>query len=116
MNGYELCERAHIRLGIANEDGFALQKNTSRRDLEFLNQILSDLKIEPLKELSDKIECAPNITEAICCGITMLISFCEGETEKNKHYTSVYNAKRAAVLGVAERVEDTIPTTEGGGI
>ena len=116
MNGYELCARAYTRLGLGNEDCFRPENNTSQRDLEFLNQILQDLKLESVTELSCEIKCSENKAEAICCGVAMLVSFCEGETEKNQFYTSLYNAKRAAILSSTEKIEDTIPVAESGGV
>lgn len=114
MNGYELCEKAYIRLGFNNKNTFSPHSSTSKRDLEFVNQILEDLRLNQLKELSCKVECSKEQAEAVCSGVAMLLSMCEGETEKNRLYTAVYNAKRAAVLGNVSKIEDTLPKAESG--
>lgn len=116
MNGYELCEKAFLRLGFDNENNISLHNRSSRRTLEFINQIAEDLKIKPLNELSEELELTREETEAVCSGVAMLFSLTEGETAKNQFYTDIYNAKRAAVLSKTLRIEDTLPTAESGDI
>lgn len=114
MKGYELLKGAFLRLGINNDT--ELLDGTSKRDLEFINQILTDLKLSPIEELSEEVECSAVVGEAVCCGIAMLLSFALGEQDKNQIYTAIYNAKRATVLCKTEKIEDVLPQAEGGAL
>ena len=116
MNGYEIIKSAFLRLGLNNETEISLHGKTSKRDLEFINQIAEDLNIAPLKELSQTIEWTQKEIQAIISGVVMLLSFTECETEKNQFFTSVYNAKRASLLGEISKIEDTLPVSESGDI
>ena len=44
----------------------------------------------------------------------MLLAVSEGETEKNKLFAQIYNAKRAAVLCETQSVEDKLPSVSYG--
>ena len=114
MNGYEIYDKAALRLGYkgTGENG-VLDARIMARSLEFINQIAADLKIFPVEDLSQKIDCSPEKTEALCCGVAMLMSLCEGDANKNVIFTAIYNAKRASVLSAKELIEDTLPSLEG---
>lgn len=112
MKGFELLKGAFLRLGINNST--ELLEGTSKRDLEFINQILIDLKITPITELSQEVKCNDNQAEAVCCGLAMLLSFVLGEGDKNAIYTAIYNAKRANLLCKTEKIEDVLPKAESG--
>lgn len=114
MTGYELLKGAFLRLGINNDT--ELLDGTSKRDLEFINQILIDLKLSPITELSEEVKCSAAEAEAVCCGIAMLLSFTLGEEDKNQIYTAIYNAKRATVLCKTEKIEDVLPKAESGAL
>ena len=45
----------------------------------------------------------------------MLMAFSEGDTGKDKLFTEIYNAKRAALLSKTDYVIDNLPVTESGG-
>lgn len=109
MNGYEIFKRALIRLGFSD-----YENRLSSKALEFINQICLDLKLSTVKNLSEEIKLSSEQEEALCCGIAMLLSFSEGDSEKNKLYCDLYNSKRASVLSKVCFVEDTLPKMSGG--
>lgn len=114
MNGYDIYDRAIIRLGYKSTGKTEItDSGIMIRAVEFINQIAIDLKLGPIKDLSDKIECSNEFSEALCCGVAMLISLSEGDANKNVIFTALYNAKRAAVLSSKAFIEDTLPTMEG---
>jgi len=114
MNGYDIYKKAIARLGIDSGDEITLDNTGFLHILECTNQILHDLKLNPVKELSEEIMHDASALEAICCGVTMLLALSEGETEKNQIFTAIYNAKRAALLGKTSHIEDTLPVSESG--
>ncbi len=110
MSGYDLFKKALVRLSYTNS-----YNKLSNKALEFINQICIDLKLPTIESLSDKIEQENEIKEALCCGIAMLLTLSEGDSEKNSIYTNLYNSKRAAVLSKVTYVEDVLPKTQNGG-
>lgn len=117
MNGYDIYSKATIRLGYTPaSEGSEFSSETLAHALELINQIISDLKLEPIKSLSDDINCSDEQAEALCCGTAMLLSFIESDTEKNQIYTNIYNAKRASALSKTEHITDTLPTPESDGV
>lgn len=114
MTGYEICERAKVKAGVGSCDAFYHDANNSRRDLEFLNQILCDLNLKEISELSCEVGCDEKTAQAVCCGVAMLWSLCDSEAEKHRVHTAIYNAKRALVLGKIQKIEDTLPIAESG--
>lgn len=116
MNGYDIYSKATIRLGYTPaSEGSEFSSETLSHVLELINQIIADLKLPPIESLSEDINCSNELSEALCCGTAMLLSFLESDTEKNQIYTNIYNAKRAAVLSKNERILDTLPTPESDG-
>ncbi len=109
MSGYDIFKRAVIRLGFSD-----YENRLSSRAIEFINQICIDLKINTVERLSQEIEISDELCEALCCGVAMLLSFSEGDSEKNKLYCDLYNSKRASVLSKVCFVEDTLPKMSGG--
>ena len=116
MNGYEICKSAFLRLGFDNETEISLHKNNSARDLEFINQIAEDLNLSTLEELSQTPEWSKKEIQAVISGLTMMLSVYEGDTSKNQIFTTIYNARRAAILGKISKIEDTLPVSESGDI
>ncbi len=114
MNGYEIYDRAMIRLGYK-----AIGKNEIQdvgimgRAAEFINQIAVDLGLKPIEDLSDNIDCSDELSEALCCGVAMLISLSDSDANKNVIFTALYNAKRATVLSGRAFIEDNLPIAEG---
>ena len=114
MNGYDIYDRAMIRLGFkATGKNEIMDAGIMSRAEEFINQIAADLKLRPIENLSDNIDCSAELSEALCCGVAMLISLSEADANKNVIFTALYNAKRAAVLSGKTFIEDTLPTAEG---
>ena len=116
MNGYEICKKAFLMMGFDNGNEIMLHNHNSARDFEMINQIASDLKLVCPNELSDETGWSDEETQAVISGVAMLLSFIEGEIVKNQWFTSVYNAKRAALLGRVEKIEDTLPVGESGDV
>ena len=114
MNGYEIYDKAALRLGYKGTgNNGILDTRIMGRALEFINQIALDLKLKAVADLSENIDCSSETAEALCCGVAMLMSFCEGDTNKNAIFTAIYNAKRSALLSGKELIVDTLPTAEG---
>ena len=114
MNGYEIYDRAALRLGYKGTSGEeVLDDRLVLRALEFINQIALDLKLKTVKDLSEEINVTDDMVEALCCGTAMMLSLSEGDTTKNAVFTALYNAKRMAMLSKNERVEDILPVAEG---
>ena len=114
MNGYNIYDKACIRLGYKGTgNNEILDSRIVGRALEFVNQISIDLKLGGVENLSDKIICSEEHSEALCCGVAMLISMAEGDLNKNVIFTALYNAKRAATLGGIGYVIDKLPVAEG---
>lgn len=114
MNGYEIYDKAALRLGYkgAGSNGI-LDTRLMSRALEFINQIALDLKLKGVEDLCEDIDCSTESAEALCCGVAMLMSLCEGDVNKNVIFTALYNAKRTAVLSKTEKIVDNLPVTEG---
>lgn len=114
MNGYDVYDRAIIRLGFkATGKNEIMDAGIMGRAVEFINQIATDLKLKQIEALSDNIDCSAELGEALCCGVAMLISLCEGDANKNVIFTALYNAKRTTVLSSKAYIEDTLPIAEG---
>ncbi len=114
MNGYEIYDKAAIRLGYKGTGkNEVLDTRLVGRALEFVNQIALDLKLGSVNDLSEDINCSACLSEALCCGTAMLMSLSEGDTNKNVIFTALYNAKRAAALSKTAFIEDTLPIAEG---
>ena len=116
MNGYEICKTAFLRIGTENDTKTPIHSRSSNRDLEFINQIADDLNLKPLGQLSEIPNWSSKERQAVICGVAMLLSFTEGETAKNQLFTSIYNAKRAALLGSITKIEDRLPVSESGDV
>lgn len=114
MNGYDIYDRAMIRLGFkpAGKNEIT-DAGIISRAVEFINQIAADLKLRFIEDLSDNIDCSAELSEALCCGVAMLISLSEGDANKNVIFTALYNAKRTAVLSEKSFIEDALPIAEG---
>lgn len=116
MTGYEVYNKANLRLGYyAATDTTAFESKLLSRALELINQIATDLGIEALENLSQEINCSEAKAEALCSGMTMLLALSEGDSEKNKIFTDIYNAKRSKALSKTSLIEDTLPVTDAGG-
>ena len=114
MNGFELYNKVLTRLGFSRYEQDSFDEGLLKRVLELINQIAADLQLEGIKTLSENMNYNFAQTEAICCGVAMLFSLSEGDSEKNKIYTALYNSKRAALLSKTAYVEDVLPKVNNG--
>lgn len=110
MKGYDIYKRALNLLGYSGGEGSPTAAELmEKRCLEAVNQILADLKCEPISSLSAELANTAAKTEALCYGTAMMLSLTEGDGEKNRLFTEIYNAKRAAALACIEHVGDCLP-------
>lgn len=110
MRGYDIKKRVLNLLGYSGNAGNPSSAELiEKRCLEAVNQILADLKSEPISSLSEDIRISSAKTEALCYGTAMMLSLTEGDGEKNRLFTEIYNAKRAAALACIEHVGDCLP-------
>lgn len=114
MTGYEIYNKAITRLGYKSSgNDEVLDSRIAGRASEFINQILLDLKLDAISHISEPVNCSEEMCEALCCGVAMLLSLSEGDTNKNVIFTALYNAKRAAALSKTAFIEDNLPVAEG---
>ena len=115
MTGYDIYKKACTRVGISGAgDEIISDSRLFSRTIEFINQIASDLKMNEVENLSDELSEDREKTEALSCGVAMLLSLTCGNAEKNRIYTNIYNAKRAALLAHSSFIEDKLPIAEDG--
>lgn len=110
MSGYDIFKKAILRLSYGN-----YENNLIAKALEFINQICIDLKLPVIDNISNTLEASPEYIEAVCLGLAMLLTLSEGDSEKNRVYTNLYNAKRAALLSKTTCIEDVLPNLKSGG-
>ncbi|MBE6749896.1 MAG: hypothetical protein E7560_01870 [Ruminococcaceae bacterium] len=115
MNGYDLYEKVLTRLGYVGGNTVNTEQRFFSSFLELCNQIAADLKLAEIKDYEQPLELTPQEAEALCCGTAMLLAFSEGDSNKNKLFTEIYNAKRAALLSKTDYIIDNLPVTESGG-
>ena len=110
MKGYDIYNRALTLLGYggnnASPAGAVLME---KRCLEAINQISADLKCEPISSLAEELPTGSAKTEALCCGVAMIMSLTESDGEKNRIFADLYNAKRAAALAKIEHIGERLP-------
>ena len=109
MNGYEIYNKVLTRLGFKRFETGAKDSGLLSRTHELINQICLDLNLKEIKNLNEDMMFTPKEKEALICGVAMLFSLSEGDSEKNKIYTDLYNAKRSAVLSKTSQIEDVLP-------
>lgn len=115
MTGYDIYNKVLNLSGNRNhiEDDFSEQIMLERMP-DIINQICFDLKIPLIKVLENEIIATEPQIDALCYGTAMLLSLSEGETEQNRLFTQIYNAKRAAVLSEIQKIQDSLPTVSYG--
>ena len=117
MTGNDIFKRSLNLLGYTPTEQEAVSsKALLTRMPDILNQILSDLGLSELTDLSQNIKATPIQLDAVCCGCTMLLALSDGDNTKNRIFTEIYNAKRAAALSKTGQRQDTLPYTCDGGI
>lgn len=110
MKGYEIYNRVLTLLGYSgNNVSPAAAELMEKRCLEAINQISADLKCDPISSLAEELPIGSAKTEALCCGVAMLMSLTESDGEKNRLFADLYNAKRAAALAKIEHIGERLP-------
>ena len=113
MKAFDIYKRAMRLLGygdILNDE--ALRQRFEEQSAELISQIAADLHIKEISSLSDELEADAQQLEALACGTAMLISLIEGDSSKNRIFTSLYNAKRASSLKAKAIIAEVMPQTE----
>ena len=117
MTGFDVYKRCLALMGYTLEDNEVLaEKSLTTRMPELINYIADELHLPTIKKLSDVIKGTSQQIEALCAGSVMLFALSEGDSEKNKVFSSIYNAKRGAILSRSEVVSDVLPKPLGGGM
>lgn len=116
MTGFEIYKRVlNISGYLNNGDMFLGEESLTVRIIGLINQVCLDLKIPKINSLGERIIAVPEKIDALCYGTAMLFALSEGNTEKSRLFTQIYNAKRTAVLSTKDLVEDTLPSVDCGG-
>lgn len=113
MNGYDIYKQAMLLLGY----GAVLEGAAGDRDFEILfsaifKQIAADLHLPADSPAAKLTECSAAVLEAAVYGVAMLLAAAHGDSAKNRAFTELYNAKRAAALKKTEAVSDILPKSE----
>ena len=113
MKGFDIYKRAMLLLGyndIVNTS--SLQARFEEQGTEVISQIAADLKISDIPSLSSDINIEREQSEALMYGTAMILALTEGDSAKNRVFTELYNAKRAAALKEIGRIADVLPSAE----
>ena len=112
MKGFDIYKRAMLLLGYNDIiDNSSLQTRFEEQGSDLISQIAADLRISGIPSLSVDLSASSAQTEAIY-GTAMLLSLVEGDSSKNRIFTELYNAKRAAALKNTAEITDVMPHTE----
>ena len=115
MTGNDVLNRVLNLLGYLNSYSTKTDnENLLKRAPSIINQICFDLKIPNITRLSDKINASEKAIDALCYGAAMIMALVEGDGVKNKMFTDIYNAKRAAALSSKDVVVDKLPKLDYG--
>ncbi len=115
MTGYDVYKRVLNISGYLNNGEVVVgEQSLTQRMPDIINQICQDLDIPQINSLEDSINAASQKIDALCYGTAMLLSLSEGEIEKNRLFTQIYNSKRMTALSKNEQIVDTLPTTSYG--
>lgn len=116
MTAYDIYERAMLIAGYTDFEG-RIDNTPSRavRALAAVNRIVEDLNIPvAANSLFDEISANSSKLDAMVYGVGMLMSLGDGDSEKNRLFAELYNAKRAGVRKCRGYITDNLPETEGG--
>ena len=84
------------------------------RAIEFVNQIGFDLfKMSAVKNFLEEFYLAAEYRDALIYGVCMLMSLSEGDGDKNRIFTELYNSKRAEVKAQITKITDVFFEGEG---
>ncbi len=115
MTGFEIYRRAMSLLGYTNSSGDISDSSVLlNRTADALHHICVDLGLKAPKILSEALEVDEKQCDAVVCGVAMLLSLGQGDSEMNGIFTSLYNSKRAAVKAQSNKISDVLPALDGG--
>ncbi len=111
MTGYDIYKKTMMLLGYTDDKGEPQDNGRIHsRTLDAINQIGADLcGMEPIAGLYANVDIPQKALEAMPYGVGMLLSFGDGNTEKNSVFSDIYNAKRATAKASSCSVKDVIP-------
>lgn len=82
--------------------------------IEMINQILCDLKCDSITSITDTLDLPSAKIDALSYGLAMMLALTEGDGNKNKLFSELYNSKRSAALSKLGNIIDKLPkVTEG---
>lgn len=117
LKGYELYKKVLNLLGyINNDDSITSDSLLYKRAFGVINQILLDLKQTEIEDMNCEIKIPKACEEALSYGVAMMLSLIGGDSERNRLFTSLYNAKRAAALCENSSIKDVMPNVDGGAV
>lgn len=110
MRGYDIYKRAMLLLGYEA----SMQNSEFERLFEVIfKQVAADLGISEINSAADELtDCDNARLDAAIYGTAMLISASHGDYERNRVFTDIYNAKRAAALKETAEIRDILPQAE----
>lgn len=113
MTGYDIYKKTMMLLGYTDDKGTPQDNGRLHsRTLDAINQIGADLcGMEPIAGLYSMLSIPQKALEAMPYGVGMLLSFSDGNAEKNRVFSDIYNAKRATVKASVSSVKDVIPSS-----
>ncbi len=115
MTGYDIYKKSCSALGYFNlEEGHSPLRGDAAKDM--INQICGDLKLKPIKSLSEELSFTQNQLQALIYGLCMLLSTALRDSDGNGAYSRLYKVKRATLLAESVSREDVLPKPSDGGL
>lgn len=113
MTGYDVYKKACSLLGQGNKNSYyGGQKNEAVKDI--LNQVLCDLKLEEITDLSSPLRLSKKAVEAVVYGCCWLYAVTVRDKGCADLYCRLYNVKRTAILASTDTRSDVLPSVLGG--
>lgn len=110
MTGYEVIRRAMNLLGYSAQEGDPCESGkTALKGFEIIKQLTADLRCDCIASLSDSFNISAAKEEALCYGTAMLLALTEGDANKNRIFSEIYNAKRGTALAETAGIVDSLP-------
>lgn len=101
-----------VKLLGYNNSYLSLEDNDilKKRAIEFVNRIGFDLfEMPPVNNFLEEITVPFGCDDALIYGLCMLISLSEGDGDKNRIFTELYNARRAKLKAQTTKITDVFP-------
>lgn len=116
MTANNIFTKAIDLLGYSgiNGDKSGLEVLESRA-VSAINQILSDLSVDiQIATLEDSVLVENTLNEILVYGVAMLLALGIDDAEKNKFFATIYNRKRTSYKGKVLKINDVLPSADGG--